>query len=282
MWRKSFTMAGIALVLSLLLASTVYAYGGGPGERWSRAPGMPPDSWSYHGGPYPAFAASRRGVAVGTIGSLDGEAHTITVNLLGGGERIIQTTEATRFVRLGDDTLTWIDFDALTTGEVLIAQGNLDEEGNFIAWRVAVGSVGFHTWPYGGYSSGHPAPHGGYGGAMPYGSMPYGGPAMPRRGGRIGGKVIGGPIVGTITTLDAETQSFTVDVVGGRAQTYVGQEITVRTTETTRFVHHDDTTISWITFDDLNVGDAVSLWGVPDADGTITAWRVTTGITPLH
>ncbi len=279
MWRKFLTMAGIVFVLSLLLVSTVYAYGGGPGEWGSRAPGMPPDNWSYHGGPYPAFAASRRGIAVGTIGSLDGEAHTITVNLLGGGELTIQTTEATRFVRLSDNALTWIDFDALTTGEALIAQGSLDEEDNFTAWRVAVGSVGFHTRPR---SGGRHAPHGGYGDAKPYGGMPYGGPAMPRRGGRMGRRVSGGPLVGTITALDTETQSFTVDVVGGRAQTYVGQEITVQTTEATRFIRRDDTTISWITFDDLNVGDAVSLWGVLNADGTITAWRVTTGITPLH
>jgi len=83
-------------------------------------------------------------------------------------------------------------------------------------------------------------------------------------------------LVGNITTIG--TDSITVSVVSGNTlvKPYVGQELTVTVTASTRYLLKDDDIVSIITFADLQVGQAVSINGT-FANSVWTAKRVTAG-----
>lgn len=87
-------------------------------------------------------------------------------------------------------------------------------------------------------------------------------------------------VVGTITTLDATTGTITLTVMRANklAQPYLSLDITVATDEKTRFLYKETTTsvATVITFDDLQVGDIVSIRGLV-AEDVFTASRVTKG-----
>jgi hypothetical protein len=84
---------------------------------------------------------------------------------------------------------------------------------------------------------------------------------------------------GTITAVDDVNYAITVSVVCGNslANPYIGQEVTVQTTSTTRFLlQNADGTVTPITFDYLEVGQNVSSHASL-VDGTFMATRITSG-----
>lgn len=87
-------------------------------------------------------------------------------------------------------------------------------------------------------------------------------------------------LVGKIAAIDAATGTVTVNVLKGNklVQPYLGQSVTLQTTETTRYLYKASTTAvaTPITFADLKVGDPVSVNGTL-ANGIWTAKRITVG-----
>jgi hypothetical protein len=84
---------------------------------------------------------------------------------------------------------------------------------------------------------------------------------------------------GTITAVDDVSYAITVSVVCGNqlAKPYIGQEVTLQTTDTTRFLlQNADGTVTPITFDYLEVGQYVSSHASL-VDGTFVATRITSG-----
>ncbi len=84
---------------------------------------------------------------------------------------------------------------------------------------------------------------------------------------------------GTITAIDATAHTVTVMVVCGnrQAQPFIGQNVTLLTTDGTRFLlRNADGTVTPISFDDLAEGQNVSSHGTL-VDGVWTAVRVTSG-----
>lgn len=86
-------------------------------------------------------------------------------------------------------------------------------------------------------------------------------------------------LAGTIANLDPITHTVTVTVVCGNklVKPYVGQNLNIQTTETTRFLlRNADGTVTPITFADLAVGQKVSSNGQL-ANNVWTAGRITVG-----
>lgn len=84
---------------------------------------------------------------------------------------------------------------------------------------------------------------------------------------------------GTITAVDDVNYAITVNVVcsNSLANPYIGQEVTVQTTSTTRFLlQNADGTVTPITFDDLEAGQNVSSHASL-VDGIFMATRITSG-----
>jgi hypothetical protein len=84
-------------------------------------------------------------------------------------------------------------------------------------------------------------------------------------------------LVGVITGLDSG--SITVQIYNGNrlVQPYIGQELTVEVTGTTRYRQWLPGGCVAISFDDVKVGDTTSVQGVA-AEGTFTAQRVTVDV----
>jgi hypothetical protein len=61
----------------------------------------------------------------------------------------------------------------------------------------------------------------------------------------------------------------------------MGQDVTLTTTPSTRFLFKDGTTTTVIAFTDLKVGDSVSASGTLTA-GVWTAARITSGASLIH
>jgi hypothetical protein len=84
---------------------------------------------------------------------------------------------------------------------------------------------------------------------------------------------------GVISALDAGTRTVSVTVACGNrlAQPYIGQVVTLQTTDSTRFLlRNADGTATLITFADLAVGQNISSHGSL-VENTWTAIRVTSG-----
>ena len=86
-------------------------------------------------------------------------------------------------------------------------------------------------------------------------------------------------LVGTITSLNSATHAVTVAVVSGNTlvNPYIGQNLTIQTVATTRFLlRNPDGIATPITYEDLAVGQNVSVNGLLAID-VWTASRVTVG-----
>jgi hypothetical protein len=84
---------------------------------------------------------------------------------------------------------------------------------------------------------------------------------------------------GTISAIDPLSQSVTVSVACGNwmVKSYIGTEVTLQTTATTRFLLRNESgTATLLTIADLVVGQTVSSQGTL-VDGIFTASRVTMG-----
>ncbi len=83
-------------------------------------------------------------------------------------------------------------------------------------------------------------------------------------------------LAGKITAIDGNTVS--VEVVAGNAlvKSYIKQTVPLTTTESTRFLANDGTTVTAITLSDLKVGDSISDSGTL-ANNVWTASRITVG-----
>ena len=88
-------------------------------------------------------------------------------------------------------------------------------------------------------------------------------------------------LTGIISAIDTTNLAITVTVSRANklAQDYLEQDVFILTNEITRFLYKEDKALpaTVIAFDDLLVGDQVSVLGLSDADGVWTALRVTTG-----
>ncbi len=93
------------------------------------------------------------------------------------------------------------------------------------------------------------------------------------RGGNVTGTF---SLAGKITAIEANT--VTVQVVAGNAlvKSYIQQTVPLITTETTRFLANNGTTVTAITLADLKVGDSISASGTL-ANNVWTASRITAG-----
>jgi hypothetical protein len=87
-------------------------------------------------------------------------------------------------------------------------------------------------------------------------------------------------LVGEVTAVDAGAQTITVEVHAGSwlIEDYVGQELTVTTDDETRFLRFADPTCEFITFDDVQVGDYVSVNGIVQEGDVFLAKRVTVDV----
>ncbi len=84
---------------------------------------------------------------------------------------------------------------------------------------------------------------------------------------------------GSISAIDTETRTITVTIVCGNrlVQPFIGQEVTLQTTDTTGFLlRNSDGSVTPITFNDLAIGQNVSSHGTL-VDEIWTATRVTSG-----
>jgi len=109
-----------------------------------------------------------------------------------------------------------------------------------------------------------------------------GAPAGNGRGGGGGtGKGGNAPfaLAGTIASLDPAARTVTVTVACGNklVKLFIGQNLTIQTTDATRFLlRNPDSTATPITFADLAVGQKVSVYGQL-ANNVWTASRITVG-----
>ena len=89
-------------------------------------------------------------------------------------------------------------------------------------------------------------------------------------------------LVGEVTAVDADELTITVRVWmgSGLVKEYLDEELTITTTAETRFRRFDDPPCEFITFEDVEVGDFVSVAGVV-ADDLFLAQRVTVDV-PLE
>jgi hypothetical protein len=107
-------------------------------------------------------------------------------------------------------------------------------------------------------------------------------PARIKRGGGAGtGKGGNAPfaLAGTIASLDPVARTVTVTVVSGNklVKPYIGQNLTLQTSDATRFLlRNPDSTATLITFADLAVGQKVSANGQL-ANNVWTVSRITVG-----
>ena len=87
--------------------------------------------------------------------------------------------------------------------------------------------------------------------------------------------------VGNINAIGGNT--VTVQVLGANklAQPNVAQTFTVTVTDSTRYLLNNGTVVVLITFADLKVGDAVSVYGTL-VDGVWIASRITVGAKLIH
>ncbi len=85
-------------------------------------------------------------------------------------------------------------------------------------------------------------------------------------------------LVGKITAIDPVAKTVTVQVLRGNwvVKPYLKQEITLKTTATTRFFFTDGVTSKLIKFEDLKVGNPISSSG-NFANAVWTATRITVG-----
>ena len=107
------------------------------------------------------------------------------------------------------------------------------------------------------------------------GMGPGGGMGSATTGGQPGGRGTF-VIVGTITNL--ETNSVTINVLRGNrlGQAAIGTQVTLAVTSQTLFFSRNGSTISLISFADLEVGQQVSINGI-FANNVWTVYRITTG-----
>lgn len=85
-------------------------------------------------------------------------------------------------------------------------------------------------------------------------------------------------LVGYVRAIDAQAGTITVEVLKGNnlVQPYIGQQLLITVTATTRYVYTDGTTSTPIKFSDLKVNDPVSVNGTT-ANNVWKADRVTVG-----
>jgi len=86
---------------------------------------------------------------------------------------------------------------------------------------------------------------------------------------------------GNITVIEGTTVKITVLASNNLVRSFVGQELTVTTNLATRYLEIVDGVAVPITFDDLEVGDPVSVHGVL-VDGDWIASRITVGAKLIH
>ncbi len=87
-------------------------------------------------------------------------------------------------------------------------------------------------------------------------------------------------MVGTIESINTDLKTLEIKVINGNklVQAYRGKLVTVITVDTTRYLRKIGTTVIPIKFEDLNVGDKVSVNGIYEKDtDTWNALRVTVG-----
>jgi hypothetical protein len=83
-------------------------------------------------------------------------------------------------------------------------------------------------------------------------------------------------LVGTITALGPNTVTVAVTSGNGLVKSYIGKEVTITVTASTRYLLKDDTSSVVIGFEDLEIGQPVSVNGMT-ANNVWTAKRVTVG-----
>lgn len=86
-------------------------------------------------------------------------------------------------------------------------------------------------------------------------------------------------LAGTIASLDPETRTVTVTVACGNllVKPFIGENLTLQTTDATRFLQRNPgSTATPITFDDLAIGQKVSSYGRL-VNNVWTAGRITVG-----
>ena len=114
--------------------------------------------------------------------------------------------------------------------------------------------------------------------ALAAGGPPAGkGPGAGKSAGRIGVSTFA--LAGTIASIDPTAHTVTVAVVSGnkQAKQYIGQNLTLLTTVSTRFLlRNPDSVATPITFADLSVGQKVSVNGQL-TDNVWVATRITVG-----
>ena len=96
-------------------------------------------------------------------------------------------------------------------------------------------------------------------------------------------------MVGTIAAIDPALMTLTINVINGNklAQDSIGEPVTVLVVDATRFLLKSGTIAAPITFENLEVGQQVSLNGIVSVENEIetwTAYRVTVGayLTQAH
>jgi hypothetical protein len=106
-----------------------------------------------------------------------------------------------------------------------------------------------------------------------------GGPSGAGQGSQQGGPRGTIALVGEITAIDPVAHTLAVKVIKGNklVQPYIGQEVEIATTLTTRYLlKAEDGTATLITFADLAVGDEISVNGRV-LNNIWTARRITVG-----
>ena len=95
------------------------------------------------------------------------------------------------------------------------------------------------------------------------------------------GSVFG--LVGQVTAVDAVARTITVQVHTGNrlVKDYLGEELTVTTSEDTLFLRYGDPKCEVIAFEDVEVGAYVSMNGIVLPGEIFLAKRVTVDV-PLH
>ncbi len=111
--------------------------------------------------------------------------------------------------------------------------------------------------------------------------------AMGRRPPKAGPRVYAGAelftVAGVITSIDSAAQTITLQVIAGDRliKFLIGQELTVQTGDTTRFLLKTSSGTTFVSFGDLAVDQKVSVQGYA-LDDMFTAQRITIGANLIH
>ena len=226
------------LILFLIAGLAIPTFAKGPAEKITKEPQPlgPP------GKPDPRFMLE------GDITALDAGSGTITV-LVNSGNRpahpfigqevLVSTTDDTLFYKKNGDLLDAISFDDLVVGENVRVNG-LVLEGTFTAETVVAAGDGDDD-----------------------------------DGDRPDGQRF--TLKGTVTALDPISNTLTVLVEKGNrtVHPFEGLELELLTTDDTQFLRAiGDEEFETITFQDLQLDDAIQAWGTKDEDDVFTAFQI--------